>query len=312
MPELPYGPRKASRTATYRVRGLAYTVRLWGPEGAPTVVLLHGIRDASATFQFLVDCMARTARYIAPDWRGHGGSASTGSSDWFHEYLADLDALLETLAPDAPVDLVGHSLGGNVASVYAGLRPERVRRLVSLDAFGTLPVGPAEWPDVLSRWLRQLRVRPPSRRYDSLAAIAARLTAANHRLPADKALFLAEQLARRLPDGGYVWRHDAISRRSTPTLRSLDEWIACWRAIACPALWVGASDPRPNTVRSNPDAFARMTDEIGRDSVIVLIDTGHNLHHDAPERLAPILDAFLGDAGSTLAPHPVQSLVPLT
>src|ERR1700743_1926912 len=98
MSDEAYKPLKASRTQRVQVRGADYLVRLWGPGSAPPLVLLHGARSTSATFQFLVDAFKMDWRVIAPDWRGHGHTHSLSSNGaWFHEYLADLDALLRAL-----------------------------------------------------------------------------------------------------------------------------------------------------------------------------------------------------------------------
>ena len=99
-------------------------------------MLLHGWGDTGETCQFLVDHLAAERTCVAIDMRGFGRTQRPQDGYWFPDYLADLDALLDQLSPDAPVDLVGHSMGGNVAMLYAGVRPQRVRRLVSLEGFG--------------------------------------------------------------------------------------------------------------------------------------------------------------------------------
>ena len=70
--------------------------------------------------QFVVDALAEERYVLAPDWRGFGLTDGGGVDNyWFPDYLADLDWLLDHYAGDAPVDLVGHSMGGNVAMQYA-------------------------------------------------------------------------------------------------------------------------------------------------------------------------------------------------
>ena len=134
--DTPYQPRQACASRFVELRGLRYHVRCWGEPaaGAVPLVLVHGWMDVGASFQFLVDALAEQGgapRVVyAPDWRGFGlTAAGGGDSYWFPDYLADLDALLDALAPAGAVDLLGHSMGGNVVMVYAGLRPHRVRRL---------------------------------------------------------------------------------------------------------------------------------------------------------------------------------------
>jgi pimeloyl-ACP methyl ester carboxylesterase len=122
-----YEPRVAVRSSRIRVRGTDYHVHEWGDEGQPLLVCLHGWGDTGLTFQFVVDELAKTWHIIAPDWRGFGHSKSRAICYWFPDYLADLDALLSEYSPSTPAILVGHSMGANVAGLYAGVMPERVR-----------------------------------------------------------------------------------------------------------------------------------------------------------------------------------------
>ena len=93
---------------------------------------------------------------LAPDWRGFGWSEWCADGYWFADYLADLDALLDHFVGDVPVPLVGHSLGGNVVMLYAGVRPQRVSRVVSLDGFGIPPEPPTARPPSTRKWLDAL------------------------------------------------------------------------------------------------------------------------------------------------------------
>src|SRR5476649_2808066 len=129
------------------VRGLRYHCRTWGAADRPKLFMLHGWMDVSASFQFLVDALHGSWRVIAPDWRGYGLS-EWGPSDsyWFPDYIADLDRLLAHLEPDRPATLIGHSMGGNIACLYAGIRPDRVARLVNLEGFGMNRTEPGRAP----------------------------------------------------------------------------------------------------------------------------------------------------------------------
>jgi pimeloyl-ACP methyl ester carboxylesterase len=330
MVEPMYTPRKLSRTHRLAVRDADYLVRTWGsPESAP-LVLLHGTHDTSITFQFLVDALAGDWYVAAPDWRGHGGTRSANGGAWFHDYLADLDALLEALFAHRPVNLAGHSLGGNLASTFAGLRPERVRRMIALDAFGIPDTDGVKLCDALSKWIQSQAGDPaPLKIYHSIEDMAQSLCRANPRLRPDQALYLAAHSSRAVgdapgrtdvdekggggersggaerDDAGFAWRFDLTRRRSMPTFHSLDEWIACWSRIRAPTLWVAAMDAHAGTVRADAEAFSYVLDHIGREHVIYLPDTGHNVQHDAPGPLAKIIESFL--TAAIPAPQPLRA-----
>ena len=130
-----YQVKRPSRSLFIPIRHLQYHVRLWGEAtpGVPPLVMVHGWMDVAASYQFVVDAFAEAfaagRQIIAPDWRGYGQTSLPGTDNyWFPDYLADLDALLDHFSPDQPVDLVGHSMGGNVVMLYAGARPARIRR----------------------------------------------------------------------------------------------------------------------------------------------------------------------------------------
>ena len=107
------------RTARHRIRGVDYCINEWGDENAAQLFLLHGWGDTGSTFQFLVDELSADWMVIAPDWRGFGESHHRAECYWFPDYVADLDALLAIYSPDRAVRLVGHSMGANVAGLYA-------------------------------------------------------------------------------------------------------------------------------------------------------------------------------------------------
>src|SRR5450830_2042280 len=123
-------PHKAARSEFLPLRGLRAHVRHWGEPEAPLLFMLHGWMDVSASFQFVVDHLQREWHVIAPDWRGFGLSERSGRDGyWYPDYLADLDALLSFYSPQAPVRLLGHSMGANVAMMYSGIRPQRIEKL---------------------------------------------------------------------------------------------------------------------------------------------------------------------------------------
>jgi pimeloyl-ACP methyl ester carboxylesterase len=301
----PYPVQYAARNSFHSIRGLRYHVLEWGPPTGRPLVMLHGWMDVAASFQFVVDALAKLEgqerRIIAPDLRGFGQTdAPQTDSYWFPDYLGDLDALLDRFAPDGAVDLLGHSMGGNVVMQYAGVRPERIHRLINLEGFG-VPPGPADQaPQRLLQWLDELKVPQELRRYDSLQQVAQRLVKNNPRLPPDKAQWLAGHWSEAVTDeqGQTRWRilGDPAHRRVNPVLSREEELLALWRRISAPTLFVMAE-------RTEAQGWwgGHMTLEhaLGRLDAVPQLQrqhvahAGHMLHHDQPEALAALLAAFL-------------------
>jgi pimeloyl-ACP methyl ester carboxylesterase len=308
MPASTYRPRRSARSAFAELRGLRHHALLWGepasvtPQRAP-LVMLHGWMDVAASFQFVVDAFAHDRFVVAIDWRGFGLTESPPGSDsyWFPDYLGDLDAALDAaafgLAPGAPVDLLGHSMGGNVAMLYAGVRPQRVRRLVNLEGFGMPGTPPGQAPQRYAQWLDELRQPVALKTYDSVAAVAQRLRKNNPRLPADKAAWLAPHWSRERADGQWEILGDPAHKRVNPVLSRTEEAVACWQRIAAPLLWIEGDDTevmRRWAGRYTRAEFeARLAAVAGPLERHALAPAGHMLHHDQPEALAAHVEAFL-------------------
>ena len=280
------------------LRGLRMHVRHWGDADAPKLFMLHGWMDVSASFQFIVDCLQRDWHVIAPDWRGFGLSERVNADCyWFPDYLGDLDALLDQLAPNQPVNVLGHSMGGNIATLYAGIRPQRIERLVNLEGFGLANTVPAQAPGRYAQWLDELRNPPVMRPYASLTEVAQRLRKNNPRLSAERAEFLAEHWSAANAEGQWHILGDPAHKIVSATLYHTDEVLACWRNISAPVLWVEAEHtdmwrwmgPKAQ-VRAEID---RRMAEIPNVTPALIPDAGHMLHHDQPEKVAALIEDFL-------------------
>lgn len=276
------------------IRGLRYHVRTWGADGAPRLFFLHGWMDVGAAFQFVADALEKEWQVVAPDWRGFGESEWTGQPYWFPDYLADLDALLSRYSPDRPAVLVGASMGGNVACLYAGTRPQRVAKVVTLEGFGLAPTDPVEAPQRLRSWLAQLTEGARLREYADFGALAARLRRDNPRLTPARADFLARHLGRGRDGGGVELRADPCHRLVNPILYRIEEVKACWRNVAAPVLWVsGSESPMIRRFIAHDDDYHSRLACFRDLREAAVEDCGHNLHYEQPERLAHLLEDFL-------------------
>jgi pimeloyl-ACP methyl ester carboxylesterase len=276
------------------VRGLTYNVRRWGREGAKPLMLLHGTQDSSITFQFVVDRLSGEWDIFAPDWRGHGYSDWAVGGYWFHDFVADLDNLRDQLFQDRAIPIVGHSLGGNIAGVYAGLRPKHISHVVSLDGFGPLTNAvPAEAKTVLRMGLDGAKGARQHRTYTTVKDAAERLMQANPRLQWQQALFLATRSTRLGDDAKYRWLFDPTHQKTIPTLRSLDEWYSIWSDIDAPICWLASTDHRPNAPTNFPEVMEQRAATMRVARRLALPDTGHNIHHDAPYAVAVAIEEFI-------------------
>jgi pimeloyl-ACP methyl ester carboxylesterase len=284
-----------SESLFFDIRGLRYHVRHWKGSAERRMVLLHGWMDVSASFQFLVDALSRDWDVYAPDWRGYGLSAWSGADNyWFPDYIGDLDALLDRIQPDAPVNLVGHSLGGNVGGLYAGIRPERIARFVNLEGFGMPATRPEQAPKRYSRWMQELREAPRLRPYASYADLADRLQKNNPRLARERAEFLARHWGKDAEEGGVVLRSDPAHKLINATLYRLDEARACWERVAAPVLWIDAAESETVTrMRLSAAELAERRGAFRNLRHQTINDAGHMLHHDQPEQVARLIEEFL-------------------
>ena len=303
-----YQALNTSRSRFVPVRHLSYHVREWGTPvaGEPPLVLVHGWMDVAASWQFMVDAL-RTPRWIvAPDWRGYGltksgiGDGPPADNFWFPDYLADLDFLLDALAPGQAVDLVGHSMGGNVAMMYAGVRPERIRRLVNLEGFGMPETRPAQAPGRYAQWIDELKAlhrgEMDLKPYDSAEGVARRLMKTNPRLTQDKADWLARQWAAPDAQGRWTILGDAAHKVVNAHLYQVPEALALYERISAPVLSVTASDDSLGQWwkgRFTLEQYRERLRHVPQLTEAHIDDAGHMLHHDQPEELAQLIENFL-------------------
>lgn len=280
--------------------GLTYHVLSWGPKDAPIVVLLHGFLDFAWTWE----AMAATGilsryRLVAPDLRGYGDSDRIGPGGYYHflDYVADVEALVESLREGGDgakekVSLVGHSMGGSVASYFAGSYPELVEKLVVLEGLGPPEQSFDKMPERTRAWLGAWRrvTQQKARPMASLDEAAARLQRHDPRLEAAMALRLAAHGTLELPGGQRVFKHDPLHVTPGPYPFTIEAARSFWRNISCPVLLVAAE----NSEFKYDDAdLARRVGSFVNPRVVTLPDCGHMMQRHQPAALAQLIADFL-------------------
>ena len=298
-----YQVKRIPRSEFVPIRNLQYHVQVWG-EPAPgkiPLVMVHGWMDVAASYQFVVDALKGDHYVIAPDWRGYGQTRCDDADNyWFPDYLADLDFLLDHYAPGQAINLVGHSMGGNVVMLYGGVRPERIRRLVNLEGFGM----PATTPDMASgryaKWMDELKKLHKGemelRAYDTVDGVARRLMKTNPRLGQDKADWLARHWAAENPDGKWDILGAPAHKISNAQLYRVEEVMAIYKRLSMPVLAVEASDNMLDFWYGGKFTLAQYHERlkvVPNVEIVRIEDAGHMMHHDQPEVLAELIERFI-------------------
>ncbi len=276
------------------VRGLNYHIQEWGDSSKPMIVLLHGWMDCGATYKFAADYLVDHYYLVAPDWRGFG-QTDHAPGYWFPDYFADLEKILDHYSPNNPARLVGHSMGGNIALMYAGIQPHRVSKVLSLEALGMPPTDSAEAPEKYRRWMREITSEEPSKIYPSFDALCHSVHKGNPTLSPEIIIELATMWGEAHGDQGACrLKHDHAHRYANPVRYNFDDVLEIWKEITA----------RVGLVMATDSSFYQRFNQFGRlneaKSVLKIADTdyfqiedcGHMLHIEQPEATANCILEF--------------------
>ena len=291
-----YKPRVPKRERRLSIRGIDYQVHEWGDPHSPPLLYLHGWGDCAATFQFVVDCLQGNRRVIAPDWRGFGDSGHNPQAYWFADYLADVDALLAQLGLPEPLPFVGHSMGANVASLFAGVFPERVSALINIEGFGLPDSDPGDAPKRYRRWIEAGRQRREHPGFANRQLLIDRIRERSPSIDDASARYVAECWTRQDEKGHLHLKADMAHRWPNAVLYRRAEVLACWQRINAPTLLVCGGDSDFDDGVSEWQDPARCPFPDAR--CVTIPAAGHMLQFEQPGSLAVLIDAFLGEHGA--------------
>jgi pimeloyl-ACP methyl ester carboxylesterase len=272
---------------------LAVNVHTWGDPQSPAILLLHGWADCGASFEFLARALDDRHYLVAPDHRGFGDSGWAPGGYWFPDYLGDVDAVVRALLPDRRFALVGHSMGGNIAGLYAGIRPELLTHLALLEGFG-LPDMPAEKaPDRYRHWLDQLAQPETLREFADDAAIVRHIRKLAPHARDEVVAFVAGAWTRATDHGTYALKMDPAHKRLNPVLYRRAESLACWQRIPVPILLVAGEESDQPARFPQFGTLDQIAQQFPRHELQRIARAGHMMHIDQPEEVAARLGAFL-------------------
>ena len=267
----------------------------WGNPDAPPLLLVHGGRDHARSWDWVAEELRHDWHIIAPDLRGHGDSAwSPDGSYEMSGFVYDMAQLIHQLNL-APVSIIAHSMGGNIATRYAGLFPDNVRKMVNIEGLGLSPKMQAERDAIgiqnrFRQWIEDKRNaagRTP-KRYLNIEAAYERMKTENSYLTDEQARHLTVHGISRNEDGSWSWKFDNYLNIWAIFDMPREDLLAIGQSITCPMLLMYGA----NSWASNPEKDGRLA-HFPTAQVLEYENAGHWLHHDQFDRFMADVRAFL-------------------
>ncbi len=270
----------------------------WGTAGKPTMILVHGGLDHARNWDWVARELCKDFHVYAHDLRGHGNSQQAhGALYSVAEHVLDLSALVDVITTTnkqpEPIYLIGHSLGGVISTLFTGIFPEKVKKLVSIEGLGPPPTHKVYDPASkrMRRWIdeiRKIEKREP-RSYPDLDSAVSRMQEANPHLSDEVAQHLTLHGTNWNSDGSLSWKFDNFARPFPPFGHNLADIQDVYGQITCPVLlfW-GMESWAPD-----PEKDGRAT-PIKNHRLVKVANAGHWVHHDQ-------LDVFLTETKKFLA-----------
>lgn len=282
------------RTSTVSVRGLNYRIQEWGELSLPTLFLLHGWMDCGASYKFVAEHLSDKYHLVAPDLRGFG-ETDHAPGYWFPDYFADIDTLFDHYSPNEKVNLVGHSMGGNIALMYSGIKPERIANVLSLEALGMAPTQSSDAPKKMRRWMTEILSGEPSKVYPNEESFRHSIRKGNPSLSEEMVSELVTLWGKpRGETGAFQLKHDHAHRYANPVRYNFDDVLAVWQEITAR---VGVAMAAQSSMYKMMQKMGRVEQAMGvlnidEQDYFVVDDSAHMLHLEQPVETAECIDRF--------------------
>ena len=266
----------------------------WGNSDAPTMLLVHGGRDHCRNWDWVAENLRSDYHIIAPDLRGHGDSQwNIGGAYTTIDYVYDIAQLLFQTTTK-PVTIIGHSLGGAVSLTYAGLYPETVDRIISIEGMGPIPRTLQESSESTSskvtNWignLRKLSARLP-KRYETLEDAYHRMQNENPHLTSEQARHLTVHGSNQNEDGTFSWKFDNYVRTFPPIGLTPEETYELYGRIVSPTLLIYGKESW-----ASKDSGSGQSQYFQDATIELISNAGHWVHHDQLEEFLATVRGFL-------------------
>ncbi len=282
------------KKSTLEVRGLRTNIQEWGDPSNQTIILLHGWMDCGASYKFIAEHLANDYHLVAPDLRGFG-ETEHADSYWFPDYFADLDVVIDKFSYGRPARLVGHSMGGNIVAMYAGIQPHKVSDVLVLEALGLPQTQPSEAPEKYRRWMRESLSDEPTRIYPNKDALMRSITKGNPSLSFEMISELAELWGKTLDDGiAMSLKHDHKHRFANPVRYNFDDVLEIWKEVTARVGLVMARNSWMFQQFSQSDRIdvAKSALRVTEPDYYIVDDSAHMLHLEQPEATANCIRQF--------------------
>lgn len=266
--------------------GLRLHVTEWGSQTGKPIVMLHGIRGYAETFSGVAAALQPGHRVIAFDQRGRGESDWDPRHDYYTDtYVSDLKSVVAQLGLDR-FSLLGHSMGGINAIVFAAQYPDQVERLVIEDA----GPGAFEASAGATRIRKELATTPVS--FASWNEAEVFMRGLRPTVSEEARQQRLKSMLKQLPDGRFTWRYDhqgICETRLHPDSARVVDLTVHVKNVRCPTLVIrgGRSD------YLQPEMVSAMLASNPVISAVEIPDAGHYIHDDQPARFEHEVRSFL-------------------
>ena len=269
------------------INGLSLCITTEGNPLYPPLLILHGWLDHAGSWSLVASQLAKQYYVIIPDQRGHGKSDHVSLSSHYHfpDYVADLQSIIDHYNLRDFI-LIGHSMGGTVASLYSALGKNPPKKLVLIEG-----LGPAHESNSLAklRYQQHLaqRASPSSHSTMPSMAIAAQKIRRTHPFISEEwSLQLAERLVLRTKDPtGYQWRWDPRHKHKAAIAFHLPRHLEILSHIHPPTTLLFGSDSWYTTLPDLQDRIRAFSCPVD----IHYLSSGHSPHLQCPDDLTSLL-----------------------